>query len=26
VKEQIMDDAAAAAMLTRPMRGPWQLA
>ncbi|HBJ87342.1 MAG TPA: gfo/Idh/MocA family oxidoreductase [Verrucomicrobiales bacterium] len=25
-KEQIMDDAEAAAMLTRPMRGPWQLA
>jgi len=25
-KEQIMDDAGAAAMLTRPMRGPWQLA
>jgi predicted dehydrogenase len=25
-KEQIVDDAEAAAMLTRPMRGPWQLA
>jgi hypothetical protein len=24
-KEQILDDAEAAAMLTRPMRGPWQL-
>jgi len=25
-KEQILDDPEAAAMLTRPMRGPWQLA
>ncbi|MBB5033985.1 Gfo/Idh/MocA family protein [Prosthecobacter vanneervenii] len=24
-KEQVLDDAEAAAMLTRPMRGPWQL-
>ena len=24
--EQIVDDAEAAAMLTRPMRGPWKLA
>jgi predicted dehydrogenase len=26
VKEQILDDTEAAAMLTRPMRGPWKLA
>ena len=25
-KEQILDDPEANAMLTRPMRGPWQLA
>jgi hypothetical protein len=25
-KEQILDDAEAAAIQTRPMRGPWQLA
>jgi hypothetical protein len=24
-KEQILDDAEASAMLTRPMRGPWAL-